>query len=431
MAGRPTATVEINPPTTPPVEARRPRRMAALRHYNFSLFLSAAIISNSGTWMQIVAQGYLVYSLTHSPFYLGLVGFAKAVPMIILPPMGGVVADRLPRLKLLKVTQSASLVLAAILGVLVATGIVQVWHIVLLSFVGGLVNAFDSPTQQALVPNLVPREDLTGAIALNSASWQGSALFGPSLAGLTVVAFGLTWAFFINAVSYLAVVIALFLLRDVPEHSGATRHRGLFDDLREGLRYVRGTRLVFVLLFLAGTASIFGRSYQQLLPAFAGGVLHVGPLGLGLMQSAPGGGAIVGAAIVAMASGIERKGRLMLAAMFGFSGTLILLSLSHNLLFSLGTLFLAGVSWIVFSTMLMTMLQLDVPGAMRGRVMSLLTVTIQGFNPLGALIIGSLAAMIGTPQATILGALVVAGVALFAVMGAPVVRRYPAGSATT
>lgn len=417
----------LSPKTTAPAKPREssaPRRFSALRNRNFALLWLGLIISNSGSWMQIVAQGWLVYNLTDSPFYLGLVGFSRALPMIVLPPLGGVVADRVARLKLLKVTQAISFVLALFLAFLVALGVVQVWHILAISLLSGIVSAFDQPTRQALLPDLVRREDLTNAIALNSTAWQGSALVGPTLAGITVTLLGLAAAFYANALSYLAVIIALLLMRGVPERTSRKEKRGLFDDLLDGLRYVKATPLVLTLLLLAAVTSIFGRSYQQLLPAFARDTLGVGTSGLGLMMSAPGAGTLTGASLIAAVGDVKRKGVLFYLAMLLFSGILILFTLSRSFPLSLGLLFLSGLTATLFSTMLMTMLQLFVPGQMRGRVLSLVTVTMQGFSPLGALLTGSVASFIGTPPAVALFALVVALVAVIAAVAVPAIRRF-------
>jgi len=401
-----------------------PRRFSALHNRNFALLWVGLVISNSGSWMQIVAQGWLVYDLTNSPFLLGVVGAARATSMIIFPPLGGVIADRVPRLKLLKVTQCISLALAFVLAVLVSTGMVQVWQIICISFLSGLVNAFDQPTRQALIPDLVQRADLTNAVALNSAAWQGSALFGPSLAGVMVAVIGLSGAFYANALSFLAVVTALFLMRGVPERSSAPRQRGLFDDLKEGLRYVRRTRLVFTLLLLSAITSLFGRSYQHLLPVFARDIFHQNAGGLGLMLSMPGAGTLVGATVIGAMGDVPHKGRVLFIGMLAASGLLILFTATHVFPLALVLLFLIGVTNIVFSTMMSTMLQLTAPGAMRGRVMSLMTVTMQGFAPVGALITGGLATAIGTPLAMALSALVVAFAALLAARGAPAVRGF-------
>jgi MFS family permease len=423
MAGRRSAlrarrVEEVQAPAT-----SAPRRFSALHNRNFALLWFGLIISNSGSWMQIVAQGWLVYDLTGSPLALGVTGFARAVPMIVLPPMGGVIADRVPRLKLLKVTQTASFLIALVLAVLVSTGLVEVWHIAALGLLSGAVNAFDQPTRQALLPDLVRREDMTSAIALNSAAWQGSALFGPTLAGATVSLTSIAGAFYVNAFSFLAVVVALFLMRGVPERSPGARNRGMFDDLADGLRYVGATRLVSTLLLLSAVTSIFGRSYQQLLPVFAKDVLHVGTSGLGLMMSAPGAGTLAGAVALGALGDVPRKGVVLFVGMLAFSVTLALFTLSRSFPMSLLLLFLGGITTITFSTMLTTMVQLVAPGYMRGRVMALITVTMQGFAPLGAMLTGAIATGTGTPAAVALSALIVAGAAA-ACSAAPVVRRF-------
>jgi MFS family permease len=398
--------------------------MAALHNRNFALFWFGSIFSNSGSWMQNIAQGWLVYNLTNSPFLLGVVAFARAIPLLVLPLVGGVVADRVPRLKLLKLTQTASMVLALIFGVLVTTGWVMVWQIILLSFLSGVVSSFDQPTQQALLPDLVPREELAGAIALNSSTWQGAALFGPTLAGLLVAFVSLSAAFYANAASYLAVIIALYLMRGVPERSSRRATTGVVADLREGFHYVGKTQLVATLLGLAALSSIFARPYQQLLPVFAKDVLHVGATGLGFMASAPGAGAMVGAVCVATAKSIDRKGRIMFGAMFVLAGALLVLAWSTHFGATLIALFVVGLTSIVFSTMLNTMLQFEAPAQMRGRVMSLMTITMQGLNPFGAVLAGAAATVIGTPAAIAAGALIVGITGFIATVGARQVRNF-------
>jgi MFS family permease len=406
--------------------AARLPRFAPLRHRNFALFWFASIVSNSGSWMQNVAQGLLVYNLTSSPFLLGLVAFARAVPLLVLPLIGGVVADRIPRLRLLKVTQTISLALAVTLGLLVATGLVRVWEIVLFSFLSGVVSSFDQPTQQALLPDLVPSEALPGAIALYSSSWQSAALFGPALAGAIIPFVSLAGVFYINAASYLAVIVALFLLTGVPERAAGGHQRSMRHDLTAGLRYVRSTPLVGTLIMLAALTNLFGRGYQYLLPVFARDVLRVGVLGLGLMTSAPGAGALAGALLVASAGSIAHKGRVLFTAMLAFTVLLVVASFSRQLELTLAALFGVGLTFIVFSSMLTTMLQLTIVAEMRGRVLSLLTVVQQGFNPFGGLFAGAVATLTGTPNAVALGAVVVAVGGLVTLATAPGVRRFAA-----
>ena len=400
-------------------------RLTVLRNSNFTLLWVGSITSNSGSWMQIVAQGWLVYQLTGSALALGIVGIARAIPMVVLPPMGGVIADRMPRLKLLKITQTINLVLALVMAVLVDINVITVWQLVLFSLLGGVVNAFDQPTRMAMLPDLVRREDLTKALALNSSSWQGAALFGPTLAGITVATVGVAGAFYFNAVSFLAVVAALYLMRGVPEYSTRQQaSRGLTSDLVAGLRYVRVTPLVLALLTMSTMIGVFGRSFQQFLPVFASDVFHQGSIGLGLMMSMPGAGTVVGAALIAVVADWPRKGLVFIATTFCFGLTLIAFSFVHSFILGLGLLFVCGLCQLVSGSMQTAMMQLETPVQMRGRVMSLSTVTFQGFSPFGGLFIGALAGPIGTPMAIALSAVCCAGSAVVAFALMPVIRNY-------
>jgi MFS family permease len=402
-------------------------RLSVLRNRNFALLWFGQIISNSGAWMQIVAQGWLVYDLTDSPFYLGVVGMARAVPMIVLPPMGGVIADRMPRLKLLKVTQTAMFLNALVLAVLVHADAIEIWQIVAIAFLSGTLNSFDQPSRQALLPDLVRREDLAKAVALYSSAWQGAALFGPTLAGVMIAAVGLAGAFYANAFGYFGVIAALFLMRGVPERSTEPSGKGLTDDLVAGLRYVKATRLILALILLSAATNVFGRSYQQLLPVFARDVFDEGSFGLGLMMSAPGAGTLAAAGALAVLADVQRKGVLFLSAMVLFSFTLVLFTLNRDFAIGIGLLFLVGVTSILFSSMMTTMLQLRAAPEMRGRVMSLVTVTMQGLAPLGGLITGSVATAIGTPEAVALSAAMVALVAALAAAAVPEIRDFRSG----
>jgi MFS family permease len=397
-------------------------RFAAFRNRNFTLLWVGLIVSNAGSWMQIVAQGWLVYDLTHSPLQLGLVGVARAVPMILLPFFGGTLADRVSRMRLLTITQTMNFVSVLPLAFLVAWHVVAVWHIIVFSLVAGIINAFDQPTRQALLPDLVQPEDLTSAIALNAAAWQGSSLLGPAAAGLTIAALGLPAAFFLNAASFLAVIGALCLMRDVPEHTGG-RRTGILHAFVAGLAYVRATRFVLTLVLLSAASNLFGRAYQQLLPVFARDILHQGSAGLGYMTAAPGAGVVVAAVLVAAMGDVGRKGLVMLVAMLLFAGTVLGLTTTRSFPVALLLLVGAGITTFIFQTMTMTMLQLYVPAHMRGRVLSLLTITAQGLAPLGALLAGGVAERIGTPASVAITALTVAGCAASAFVAAPAVWR--------
>jgi len=235
-------------------------RYPALYHRNFTLIWSGLLVSNMGTWMQNVAQSWLIYKLTgNSPLYLGWLGLAFAIPMVIMPPLGGALADRVDRIKLLYVTQTCSLLLAALLAVLAWSGAIQPWHILLTTFGGALLLAFDNPTRQALIPELVPRQDLLNALSLNSATYTGAALVGPALAGLLLDVVGAGWLFMLNAISFLAVIQALRSMRDLPVRP--KRVVPLRDALFGGFIYAWQHRLILFLLLLSALAALFGRSY--------------------------------------------------------------------------------------------------------------------------------------------------------------------------
>ena len=405
-------------------QAVRESRLGVLRNRNFTMLWAGVIVSNAGSWMQIVAQGYLVYQLSGSPFLLGLVGMARAVPMIVLPPFGGMVADRVERLKLLKFTQMASFLIALSQGVIVSLGIVTVWQLAVIGVLAGAVNAFDQPSRQALLPDLVPRQQLAKAIALNSSAWQGSALFGPTLAGITIAAVGVAGAFYANAFSFLAVVVALYFIRGVEEHTGRGRRQTTAGDLLAGLKYARASSLIGVLLLMATITSIFGRSFQQLLPVFAVDVFSRGGFGLGLLFAAPGAGTIVGAIALAVLRDTRAKGPAFLAGAFLFSATIVLFALNRSFPIALVLLFGSGLASIVFSSLMTTMIQLEAPDELRGRIMSLVTVTMQGFTPIGALITGALADSIGTPEAVAGCAVIVGIAAIVTLVASPAVRDY-------
>ncbi len=374
--------------------------------------------------MQIVAQGWLIYNLTGSAVDLGLVGVARSVPILGLTTVGGVIADRASRLLILRSTQSFNVMLSLALAIMVALDAVNVWILVAFAFLAGTSTAFEQPAREAILPDLVEREDLTNAIALHGSAWQGSALIGPALAGAAMAAIGVAGAFFANTLGFLTVVVALMLIRNVPERPPRSESRGVFYDFREGLRFIRATRLVLALLLLAAAANIFGRSYQQLLPIFAGDVLDVGPTGLGLLLSAPGAGSVLAAFGIAMAGDVRRKGLMHFLAMVVFSAALVGFAISRSFPLSLALLLVTGLSFTVFSTMTSTMIQLSSPNHIRGRVMSFNTIVMQGFAPLGALIVGAFGASIGTANAVGVGAALVTVAAILSLPLAPELLRF-------
>lgn len=391
-------------------------RFAALQYRNFKLIWSGLIVSNMGTWMQNVANGWLVLQLTNSPLWLGILGLSFAIPMIILPPLAGAVVDRVHRIRLLFFTQTMQMLTAFVLAALTWTGRVQVWHILLASFVGAALLAFDNPARQALIPDLVQPRDLLNALSLNSATYTGAALIGPALAGVLLAPLGAGTLFFVNSVSFLAVIFALASMRDVRTHSGG-QHSTLGDTFWKGINYAAQNKLVLALLALSSVGAIFGRSYQNLLPAFSRDIWHAGSEGYGLLLAAAGGGALIGAFGLASFKRVPYQGAVMLISGLAFCLSLIVFSISPSFILGMVMLVIAGVTSAVFTTIISTFIQFSVPNEMRGRVMSLYTVTLIGLPSLGALGSGALAEWLGgvegAPHAVLLGAVILVVVLLF------------------
>lgn len=385
------------------------QRFAALRYRNFTLLWSGLIASNVGTWMQNVAVGWLMLQLTNSPLWLGLQGLCFALPMIFLPLVGGAVADRVNRIKLLYITQSGPMVVAFILAELTWEGLILPWHLLLATFLGGCFLAFDNPSRQALIPDMVQRKDLLNALSLNSATYNGAALVGPALAGALLAPLGAGWLFFINGASFLAVIFALAAMRDVHTLAG-NPPLTILDALLSGLRYAWKDRGILALLVLSAVTGVFGRSYQNMLPAFARDVWKGGEIGYGLLLSAAGGGALIGA--FGLAALIELKQQRLVMIVSGLLSGLAVLAfaLSPNLALGILFLFVAGVLSTIFGTIIATFIQMAAPKELRGRLMSLYAITLIGLPSLGALGSGVVAEKLGglqgAPRAVALGAVI-------------------------
>ena len=295
---------------TPPAsrESRVALAVRALRHRNFQLFFAGQLISLIGTWMQTVAQSWLVYRMTGSAFLLGAVGFSSQIPVFIMAPVGGIVADRPNRQRIVISTQTASMILAGILAALTLTHRVQVWQIMVLAALLGVVNAFDIPARQAFLIDMVGREDLMNAIALNSSMFNGARVIGPAVAGILVASIGEGWCFFANAVSYLAVIAGLLLMRIVHPAKLATQGSPL-ENVLEGFAFARNTGPIRAILLLLGLVSFVGMPYTVLMPVFADQILHGGARGLGILMGATGVGALLGAAEPGGARGSQRAGK--------------------------------------------------------------------------------------------------------------------------
>ncbi len=393
--------------------SKLPFVLRGLRHRNYRLFFGGQLISLIGTWMQTVAQSWLVYRLTNSAVLLGFVGFASQIPVFLLAPVGGSAADRYNRRRILLATQTTSMFLALVLATLTLTGRVQVWHIFALAASLGMVNAFDVPTRQAFAVDMVGREDLINAIALNSSMINSARMVGPAVAGVLVAGVGEGWCFLLNAVSYLAVIAGL-LLMTVKTQARVPLPGSALASILEGFRYVRHTKPIRSLLLLLGLVSLMGMPYAVLMPIFADQILHGGPKGLGLLMGTSGFGALIGAVTLASRKGIRGLGRWIAFAAAGFGLGLVLFSLSRSFLLSLTLLTPIGFSMIIAMAASNTLIQSLVRDELRGRVMAVYSMMFMGMAPFGSLLAGTLAHRIGAPATVMLGGVVcMAGAAVF------------------
>ena len=408
------------------VEPGRTSALAALRYRDFRLFWFGLLVSNVGSWMQLFGQGYLVVLLAVrdgvpqlGPLYLGLVGLARAIPGLALGLFGGVVADRADRRRLLLVTQSCAAGTAAILATLSITGHINIVEILLLGALNSTIFAFDAPTRQSMVPRLVPERDLMSAIGMNSAAFNGPQIIGPVIGGLIFApfagtpTFGAGILFYLNAVSYLAVVIALLKMNPVPV-TRSKRELTMMQSIREGLRYIRRDVVVRWVIVLSATAALLARPFLQLLPAVANNVLRVGPLELSWMLAATGVGSLAGALVTANLGGVRRRGLVFTVSAIAVGLLLILFSLERALPLVLLLLGLLGAATMVFLGVANTLLQTRSPDHLRGRVMSVYTMIAMGLMPLGSLLLGSIGSLVGTDGGLLVGAIACTLVTLYA-----------------
>lgn len=391
--------------------ARQPARFAmfrAMRHRNFRLYIFGQLISLIGSWMQNTAQAWLVYELTRSSFWLGMIGFLGSVPLLVLSIVGGAMADRWPKRGLLVLTQVAAMLLAFILAALVWGKLINVAWIGVLALGLGIVTAFEWPTRQAFVVELVGKDDLANGIALHSAVFNSARLIGPAIGGALIAVIGIAWCFFLNGLSYLAVIAGLWAMRVPRRPSTFSQASGIRKSLAESFSYVWQTRPVLGLLALVAMVTIFGWSFSILLPVFAGEVLKGDALTLGKLMSAMGSGALLSALIVAAIGNRVAPRRVL------FSGLAILViavscfALSRNLYWSMGFLVLVGFGLITFYITANTALQRRVPDHLRGRVMGIYALAFGGLMPIGSLQAGTVGAAIGPSWTVLIGALICA-----------------------
>lgn len=427
-----------SPDATPPQKGFQTFR--ALRYRNFRLLWISLIVSSVGTWLQIVSQSLLVLKITNnSPVALGIVSLAQAISFFLFAFIGGGIADQSDKRRFLLITQSLSMLLALLLGLLTASGVIQVWMIVLLAFCSGTVLSFDQPARSSLIPTLVPREDLMNALSLQSTVFNGAAFIGPTLAGVLIEvfsrvdgSFGLPAGslfpyagnFFLNAVSYLGVLVVLYLLRlpkDAAEQSMAKRGP-LLASIAASLGTVRRDAALPWILSGYGALLFFGPSNTLILPIFGTQILHLQPAQLGLLFSAAGLGTIIGALAVASLGDFQYKGLLLLSSSLVWTASLLIFAFSHIFWLSLLTLLIFGIAQNGVGATTMTLLQTRVPPQMRGRVMSLNTLLIMGVRPLGDFPASGLIVLVGGPLTVFLCASIVGLYSCYLLIARPVIR---------
>ena len=379
----------------------------ALRHRNFQIFFAGQFISLIGTWMQQVAQSWLIYQLAHSSMLLGAIGFASQVPSFFFGPLGGYVADRFDRRRGVIFTQVTSMILAFILAALTLTHVIREWHLFVLATLLGIVNAFDVPIRQSF-------------LALNSSMFNGARVVGPAIAGLLVATIGEGWCFFANAVSYIAVIAGLWVMK--PRPAALAPPTSPWANIVEGFRYVTLTKPVRALLLLIGLASFAGMPYTVLMPIFADQILHRGASGLGILMGASGVGALIGSVMLAMRSSVRGLGRWVSISAAAFGTSAIVFAFSRNFTLSVIALVPLGISMMVQASSTNTLIQSMVPDALRGRVMAVYSMMFVGLGPFGALLAGSLADRIGASKTVAAGGLLTIMGALAFTLRLPALR---------
>lgn len=386
----------------------------SLKYRNYRLYFGGQSISLTGTWMQRIALPWLVYNLTGSTILLGLVSFAGQIPTFFLAPVAGVLTDRFSKYRVLLATQIIAFVQAIILAILALSGIIQIWHIVVLSVILGCVNAFDVPSRHSFVIEMVDKkEDLGNAIALNSMMFNGARLIGPSAAGLLLATAGEGICFLINAISFIFVIFSLLLMK-VKKRSRTKKAGKILRDLNEGLKYTFGFVPIKYLILLLGLVSLLGSSYQVLMPVLAKEILHGDSNTYGFLMGAAGLGALAGALFLASRENVIKLGRIIPAASTLFGTTLIFLSFSRSIPVSLILMLFTGLGIMLYTASSNTILQTITDDDKRGRVMSFYTMAIMGIAPFGSLLAGSLAKFIGTPYTIMFGGIsCVTGALLF------------------
>lgn len=386
----------------------------ALRYYNFRLFFAGQLISLIGTWMQTVAQSWLVYRLSGSSALLGLVGFCGQIPVFLFSPIGGVAADRHNRHRMIVATQSASMILALILAALTLTGHVRIWHIFVLSASLGVVNAFDIPARQAFFQEMVGRSDLINAIALNSSMFNSARIVGPAIAGLLVSWIGEGWCFFANGISYIAVIIGLLMMHVTPRVIHNSQDSA-WQHVLEGARFVISARPIRALLLLVALVSFGGLQYSVLMPIFADKIFHSGAHGLGILLGINGAGALCGALIMAARRGIKGLSRWIAVAAVVFSIAISAFGMAPTFGIAAVLLYVVGFATMIQFGSTNTLIQMMTPDRLRGRAISAYSMMYMGMTPIGSMVAGIIAERVGARVTIAAGGLIcLVGAAVYA-----------------
>jgi len=403
----------------PPISLLPLSPWSPLRHRNFRLLWTGLIVSNTGSWMQFVALGYLVDRLTQSPLYLGILAATQAIPRLLFSMLGGTLADRIDRRRLLVLTNVFLMTTATLLAVLTLTGRIRIWQVLVIAGLNSLVQSFDMPARHSMVPSLVDEREVLTAISLNSVAFNGAGIFGPSIGGALIATVGEGGCFLVNAASYLGTLSALAMM-DVPKQETIAQV-SLSEDLREGVRLLRQHRHLLLFLGTVAALSFFGRPYIRMLPTFAREVLHVGATSLGVLQSAPGVGTILSALLVGRISASRGKGALLGAAMLVFGLLVAIFGLVRTLPLALVLLVLMGTTQAMALASANALVQLNTPPHARGRLMGFYSMVAFGGFAVGSLPVGAVGDVLGVGPALSAGGVILVGIALFLI---PKLRAY-------
>lgn len=387
----------------------------SLRHKNYRLFFSGQIFSLIGTWMQSMAQSWLVYQLTYSSVWLGTIGFLNSIPILFLSMFGGSLADRMSKRKLIIITQIVSLIQALLLAILVLTDMITVEIVAFFALSLGVINAFDIPARQSFIVELVGKDDLTNAIALNSATFNAARIIGPAVGGVIIGALGIGWCFLLNAVSFVAVLIGLFKINIIHQSQPQQVSINFLHSIKESVKYLRSDISLVALMTLVAVVTIFGWSYSVLLPIFADSVLNIGAVGLGNLMMSVGIGALVSAVTVASFESRISARSFVYTGIFLFTVCVAVFALSSNVSLSIFSLVGVGMGLVMFLATANATIQKQVPDELRGRVMGLYSLIFQGLSPFGSFGMGFFANIIGVRGAVVSGGMIcgISGIAVY------------------